>query len=482
MFAMRDQSPQPGTMNPARHHPAVALVHGLNVLIWLILFLQTGGVALAVITPTFIQEKDNQATSGNTSRAAFSSKTTAGNLFAVYLIWDNTGTASVSDSLGNTYASAVAPIRWSNGQYSTQIFYTINRTSGTNTVTATFATSIRQFGIIYAHEYSGISQTAPLDVTAAAAGTSGSLNSGSANTTNATDLVFAGGVSANYVTSPGTGYTARSTLQGNMTEDKVISAKGSNSATASNSGGAWAIQMIAFKGSGTSDTTPPTVPTGLSAVALSSSQITVSWAASTDPDNTPSQLTYGVYRNGSRIATTAAGATSWADTGLAASTTYSYTVSAYDPAGNGSAQSAAVQATTTPLPDTTPPTVPTNLSVTGTSPSTVSLAWTASTENVGVTGYKIYRGGVQIGSSGVASYTDTGLTASTTYSYTVSAYDAAGNNSAQSAAVRATTTTLPDTTPPSVPANLSVTGTSPSTVSLAWTASTDNVGVTGYKI
>ena len=67
---------------------------------------------------------------------------------------------------------------------------------------------------------------------------------------------------------------------------------------------------------------------------------------------------------------------------------------------------------------------------------------------MGVTGYKIYRGGTQIGTSAVTNYTDTGLTASTAYSYTVSAYDAAGNNSAQSAALQVTTKTAADTTPP----------------------------------
>src|ERR1700687_1838651 len=114
---------------------------------------------------------------------------------------------------------------------------------------------------------------------------SGPLSSGSATTTNDTDLLFAAGVSSNFVTSPGVGYTARARSQGNMTEDKIVSAKGSYSATASNSGGAWAMQMVAFKGvaDGTSDTTPPTVPTGLSAIAPTSSPITLSWIASTDP-------------------------------------------------------------------------------------------------------------------------------------------------------------------------------------------------------
>jgi chitodextrinase len=90
-----------------------------------------------------------------------------------------------------------------------------------------------------------------------------------------------------------------------------------------------------------------------------------------------------------------------------------------------------------PTGDTTAPSVPTNLLATPVSSSAINLSWTASTDNVGVTGYKIYRNGSQIGTSGGVSYSDTGLLASTSYTYTVSAYDAAGNQSALSSSVSA---------------------------------------------
>ncbi|HWG25871.1 glycoside hydrolase family 6 protein [Actinospica sp.] len=89
--------------------------------------------------------------------------------------------------------------------------------------------------------------------------------------------------------------------------------------------------------------------------------------------------------------------------------------------------------------DTTPPSAPTGLTVSGTTSSSASLTWTASTDNVGVTGYDIYRGTTLAGTSTTTSFTDTGLAASTQYSYTVVAYDAAGNLSSPSAAVSATT-------------------------------------------
>ncbi len=89
--------------------------------------------------------------------------------------------------------------------------------------------------------------------------------------------------------------------------------------------------------------------------------------------------------------------------------------------------------------DTSPPTVPGNLAVTGTTSSTAALSWSPSSDNVGVAGYRVYRNGTQVGTSAGTTFTDTGLSASTRYTYTVAAYDQAGNVSAQSAGVNATT-------------------------------------------
>ncbi|WP_392674555.1 cellulase family glycosylhydrolase [Streptomyces sp. LN785] len=89
--------------------------------------------------------------------------------------------------------------------------------------------------------------------------------------------------------------------------------------------------------------------------------------------------------------------------------------------------------------DTQAPTVPGNLTATGTASSSVSLSWSPSTDNTGVTSYDVYRGSTLVGSSTTTGFTDTGLTAATTYSYTVRAKDAAGNSSAASSAVTAKT-------------------------------------------
>ncbi|WP_261807640.1 discoidin domain-containing protein [Paenibacillus sp. N3.4] len=92
------------------------------------------------------------------------------------------------------------------------------------------------------------------------------------------------------------------------------------------------------------------------------------------------------------------------------------------------------------LSDTTPPTIPSNLTATVASSSQINLSWNASTDNVGVAQYEIYRSGVLIGTSTSTKYSDTGLKPSTTYSYTVKAKDAAGNTSEASNTVSATTT------------------------------------------
>jgi hypothetical protein len=82
---------------------------------------------------------------------------------------------------------------------------------------------------------------------------------------------------------------------------------------------------------------------------------------------------------------------------------------------------------------------PTNLSATAIPPSEINLTWTASIDNVGVTGYTVFRDGTQIATTTTTTYSDNGLTAGITYTYTVAAYDAAGNTSAHSASASATT-------------------------------------------
>ncbi len=184
------------------------------------------------------------------------------------------------------------------------------------------------------------------------------------------------------------------------------------------------------------DTQPPTVPTGLTASATSSSQINLSWTGSMD---TVGVTGYKIYRNGATTPLKTASGTSTSDTGLAASTQYCYQVSAYDAAGNESAKSAQACATTQAGADVTPPSIPTGLTASAVSSSQINLSWSASTDNVAVMGYKVYRNGSIAKTISGTGTIDSGLTASTQYCYQVSAFDAAGNESAKSAQACATT-------------------------------------------
>lgn len=136
--------------------------------------------------------------------------------------------------------------------------------------------------------------------------------------------------------------------------------------------------------------------------------------------------------------------------------------------------------------DTQAPTAPGNLNASGITSSSITLQWTASTDDVGVTEYVIYQGTATVGSvsGSTLTFTHTGLTPDTTYSYSVKAKDAAGNVSPSSNTISVKTNAVsgPDTQAPSTPANVTVTGVTSSSVSLSWTASTDNVGVTGYDV
>src|SRR5216684_3398925 len=150
-------------------------------------------------------------------------------------------------------------------------------------------------------------------------------------------------------------------------------------------------------------------------------------------------------------------------------------MAARDAARTFSRKSASVSVT---LADTTPPTTPTGLTAAAAGSTGVNLSWSASTDNVGVTGYIVRRNGVQIATSTATTYADAGLSVGT-YSYTVAARDAAGNISADSTSV---SITLADTTPPSTPTGLTGAAAGSTGVNLSWSASTDNVGVTGYIV
>jgi hypothetical protein len=251
------------------------------------------------------------------------------------------------------------------------------------------------------------------------------------------------------------------------------------------------------------DTDPPTVPTGLSASAVTASTVTLNWMASTDEPNPGGTGVggYYVYRNaGTTPIATITNGTSHTDTGLAASTVYQYQVAAFDresPA-NASARSTAVTATTTASAgDTQPPTVPTGLHASSVLLTQVTISWAASADlpnpgGSGIGGYYIYRNGntttaIATVTTGTA-YTDSGLLANTAYTYQVAAFDQAApkpNVSAPSNPLAVTT--AKDTQAPSVPAGLAASGVTVSAVTISWSPATDlpnpgGTGIGGYNV
>src|SRR5262245_31059652 len=182
-------------------------------------------------------------------------------------------------------------------------------------------------------------------------------------------------------------------------------------------------------------------PTSFSATPVSSSQIDLRW---TDSNLKLVQSTitgYSIERSLSAtsgfalIDTTTKNATAYKDMGRASATTYYYRVRTLGRNGVVSPVSNVTSATT-PTADTTAPSMPPGLTASAPSCSQVILSWTASSETggSGLAGYKVFRNGVQIATTNVASYNSTGLAASASYTFTVSAYDNAGNASGVSTA------------------------------------------------
>jgi fibronectin type 3 domain-containing protein len=155
----------------------------------------------------------------------------------------------------------------------------------------------------------------------------------------------------------------------------------------------------------------------------------------------------------------------------------------YSDAGSGTCHNA-------PPADTAPPSAPTAVAASAPGANQVNLSWTASTDNVGVKNYNIYRGAngatptlLATTTTNATGYSDTTVTASTAYTYQVQALDAAGNLSQLSGVASVTTPSVADKTPPTVPTGLESEDVSDDEVDIGWTASTDQgTGVSGYKV
>jgi hypothetical protein len=223
-----------------------------------------GAQVKAVITNVQFAGASNGAS--NTISDAFSTNNTAGNLIVAVVQWDGTSisVSSITDTNGNTYTSALGPVNWKGlapGNRA-QIFYAKNILGGANTVTVTLTSAAVSNIELYIHEYSGADTVSPLDAAISATSDSGTaMDSGFATTHNANELIFGAGFTGT-VSTPGAGFTTRSTFDSNMTEDKSATSVGSYDATeTSGSGGAWIMMMATFKAAGSGAVLTLTAPT-----------------------------------------------------------------------------------------------------------------------------------------------------------------------------------------------------------------------------
>ena len=242
--------------------------------------------------------------------------------------------------------------------------------------------------------------------------------------------------------------------------------------------------IITYVDKAAADKKAPTVPADVKATEVTQTTAKVTWSEATDNVGV---VGYNVYVNETKVNDALVTGTEYALSELTEATGYTVRVTAVDAAGNESGRSTAATFTTLTTVDTEAPSVPTNVSVTDVTQTGAKVTWSASTDNEGVVGYNVYVGEGKVNDTPVTAteYVLTGLTANTGYTVSVSAVDAAGNESAGSEAATFTTSKAEeekDTAVPSVPTNVSATDVTQTGAKVTWSASTDNVGVAGYNV
>jgi hypothetical protein len=325
---------------------------------------------------SFVQVNSAVPTSGSQVPVVYTKAQTAGNLNVVVVGWsDSTSTVTaVSDTQGNAYSRAVGPMVTSG--VSQSIYYAKNIVgagAGVNTVTVKFNTTASYPDIRIA-EYSGLDLNNPLDVSGGTVGTATAVDSGAVSTTNANDLLVGADTVLTLTTAAGTGYSNRIITypDGDLLEDRVVSATGSYHATATLSGGGgWVMQLVAFKAAGAAPA--PSAPSNLGATVISSAQLNLAWTASTEVGGTISSYLVERCQGAGCVSFAQVGtatATNFSDTGLANGTSYSYRVRAKDTANNVGPYSNVASATTT-VSGVPTPTAPGNLTAVAGAPGPV---------------------------------------------------------------------------------------------------------------
>ncbi len=348
------------------------------------------------------------------------------------------GQVTVSDNVNGAWTRSPASETFGGAGDIALLYLPDTATSSTGlTVTITAPAGAFLQGSIA--EYTGVAESNPLDQFAVAEGNGTAVNAGPTGAVSAGELVYSafvtggdpGGVTPG--SSQGVTFWPRAaTASGDAYEQDIISSNpGTQTASATfNTATDWYAVVATFMPAEPA----PSVPTGLATTSDTASSVGLRWN-----DSTGGATGYTVYRDGTEVGTT--DTNSYTDSTVSPSTTYQYTVDAFNAGGTHSDQSSALSVTTPGVP---PPSVPTGLATTSDTASSVGLRWNDSTG--GATGYTVYRDGTEVGTTDTNSYTDSTVSPSTTYQYTVDAFNAGGTHSDQSSALSVTTPGVP---PPS---------------------------------
>jgi chitodextrinase len=270
--------------------------------------------------------------------------------------YNSSGQVKVSDSVNGAWTRSTASTTFGAGG-DLALYYLQNSAAAPNGLTITISASSATYLEGAVGEYSGVATSGAVDQLAVAKGNSATVDSGPTASIGAGELVVGGIITGG---SPGT-VTAGSSQGQNFSmltqssgqsanlEDIVSSTAGTQDARATlGTATDWYAVVATFHTFGSGNTSPPSVPTGLTDTSDTASSVGLGWNASTD--STGTLAGYTVYRNGTSIGTTNASTTTFTDSTVQPSTTYSYTVDAFDTAGNHSAQSSAIQVTTPAAP------------------------------------------------------------------------------------------------------------------------------------
>ncbi len=405
------------------------------------LFLCAAKAAAGV--PAITQTVANAASgTANSFSLSFPNNTVAGDIILVGFDFIASATlSSISDSQGNAFTEVGNQLT-SPGGGASRVYYAKNIKGGADTVTVKLSANSTYLEV-YLTEYSGVDQTNPIDAQAGASGNAGSVSSGNATTSFVGDVIY-GYCAADWRCTAGSGFTALSTLNSNLTENMVAGGPGAYAATGTATNG-WTMQMVALKPASSGGAVPPvTTAAAASLSAASLTFVTGGVGIASAAQTITLTNTGGATLNITSIAITGANATDFTEVNTCSLPLLAggncTIVILFTPSATGARTASLTIADNASS-------SPQSVALSGTGSHDVVLSWTPS-PTPGIAGYDVYRGtasgqesSTPLNSSPIngSTYTDVNVTAGAAYYYVVTAVSGA----AQSAKSNETSATVP---------------------------------------